>query len=109
MQTQKHLAWALFMVLGLAACGQSDSHDDTTDTDPVNERDPSSTPTKPDPSKPTSPVPGLPPPTAAIPLALWVEDLVDNHTTNDAQPDTVADKNIENTEDPEAFDQYLKQ
>jgi len=45
-----------------------------------------------------------PPP--AIPLVTWVTDLA-NQTADDAIPDTVEDKNIEDTDDPAAFDAFV--
>lgn len=45
-----------------------------------------------------------PPATAKIPLLVWVDDLVDHHTRDDAIPDTVDDKNIADDENPSAFD-----
>jgi hypothetical protein len=45
-----------------------------------------------------------PPP--AIPLVAWVTHLV-NQTSDDAVPDTVEDKNIEDTDDSGAFDAFL--
>ena len=41
-----------------------------------------------------------------IPLATWVEHLVQDYGDT-AEPDTVADKVIEDTDDPGAFDAYL--
>ena len=46
--------------------------------------------------------------TAKIPLLVWVDDLVDNHTHDDAVPDTVDDKNIADDENPSAFDSRFK-
>lgn len=43
----------------------------------------------------------------AIPLELWVDDLIENHTTDRATPDTVHDKKISDTEDPSLFDHYF--
>ena len=45
---------------------------------------------------------------AKIPLLVWVDDLVDNHTRDDAVPDTVDDKNIADNQDPSAFDARFK-
>lgn len=45
---------------------------------------------------------------APIPIALWVDDLIAHHTTESAMPDTVDDKNIQNTEDVAAFGKYFK-
>ena len=42
--------------------------------------------------------------TAPIPLLVWVDDLVDHHSTDDAIPDTVDDKNIVDDENPSAYD-----
>ncbi|MDB4977008.1 MAG: hypothetical protein JWN48_5349 [Myxococcaceae bacterium] len=42
--------------------------------------------------------------TPAIPLLLWVDDLVDHHTSDDSAPDTVDDKNIVDDENPTAYD-----
>ena len=51
---------------------------------------------------------GATPTSAPIPLLVWVDDLVDNHTHDDAIPDTVDDKNIADNEDPSAFDSRFK-
>lgn len=53
----------------------------------------------------TSVPPGSP---AKIPLLVWVDDLVDNHTRDDAVPDTVDDKSIADDENPSAFDSRFK-
>jgi len=47
------------------------------------------------------------PPPAAIPLVAWVTELA-ARTTDDATPDTVEDKNIEDTDDGAAFDGFLQ-
>jgi hypothetical protein len=44
---------------------------------------------------------------AGIPLVDWVTDLADNHTNEVSPPDTVADKNIIDTDSPTAFDPLL--
>jgi len=44
----------------------------------------------------------------AIPLVDWVTDLATNHNDNTSAPDTVADKNIADTDDPKAFDPLLQ-
>jgi hypothetical protein len=41
--------------------------------------------------------------TAPIPLLVWVDDLVDHHSTDDAIPDTVDDKNIVDDENASAY------
>ena len=45
---------------------------------------------------------------AAIPLVDWVTDLATNHNDNTSAPDTVADKNIADTDNPQAFDSLLQ-
>jgi hypothetical protein len=42
-----------------------------------------------------------------IPLVEWVTDLTDHHTDEVSPPDTVADKNIIDTDNPGAFDPLL--
>lgn len=42
-----------------------------------------------------------------VPLTVWVDDLIDNHTTDDAEPDTVDDKIITDDTDESSFDKYL--
>lgn len=76
-----------------------------------------SEPPLPDPDMTTEPTPAeddAPPPVdadagadPAIPLASWVEGLVDQGMNETALPDTVDDKNIEDTDDPHAFDAYF--
>ena len=44
---------------------------------------------------------------AQLTLVGWVSDLVQNHTTATAAPDTVEDKHVTDTSDPAAFDQLL--
>lgn len=46
-------------------------------------------------------------PTAPVPLTVWVDDLVDNHTTDESEPDTVDDKVISDDTDESSFDKYL--
>jgi hypothetical protein len=40
-------------------------------------------------------------------LLEWVDGLVTNYTTPTADPDTVEDKNVKDTDDPTAFDGLL--
>ena len=47
--------------------------------------------------------------TAGIPLALWVDDLLEHRTTDDALPDTTDDKVVIDNEDPELFNHWLVQ
>jgi hypothetical protein len=44
---------------------------------------------------------------APIPIELWVHDLIENHSGDEALPDTVDDKNIKDNEDPALFDAYF--
>jgi hypothetical protein len=46
-------------------------------------------------------------PVAPVPLTLWVDDLIDHHTTDYAEPDTVDDKVITDDTDEASFDKYL--
>jgi hypothetical protein len=46
-------------------------------------------------------------PSAPVPLTVWVDDLVDNHTTDESEPDTVDDKIITDDTDETSFDKYL--
>jgi len=45
---------------------------------------------------------------AAIPLVDWVTDLATHYNNDTSPPDTVADKNIADTDDPKAFDPLLQ-
>ena len=49
---------------------------------------------------------GAPGASAAVPITDWVQAMVDYSETS--APDTVEDKNIKDTEDPAAFDSFLK-
>ena len=65
-------------------------------------------PTEPDAG--AAPNPGTPGPDAApaaIPLATWVHLLVTDDPEGLREPDTVHDKNIEDTSNPEAFVEFL--
>jgi ABC-type glycerol-3-phosphate transport system substrate-binding protein len=44
----------------------------------------------------------------AIPLVDWVTDLATNHNNDTSAPDTVDDKNIADTDNPQAFDPLLQ-
>jgi hypothetical protein len=46
--------------------------------------------------------------TAAIKLYDWIEDLTSHYTTPTSAPDTVDDKNIIDTDNPNEFDPLLK-
>ncbi len=46
-------------------------------------------------------------PSAAVPLTVWVDDLIDHRTTDEAEPDTVDDKVIRDDTDESSFDKYL--
>jgi hypothetical protein len=48
-----------------------------------------------------------PEPTAPIPLLTWVHALVTDDPEGLRAPDTVHDKNIEDTSNPEAFAEFL--
>jgi hypothetical protein len=44
----------------------------------------------------------------AIPLGVWVDDLVDRHSSDTSDPDTVDDKKIIDDEDPLTFQKYFE-
>jgi hypothetical protein len=46
--------------------------------------------------------------TAPVPLTVWVDDLIDHRTNDDAPADTVLDKMIIDDTDPTSFDKYLR-
>jgi hypothetical protein len=43
-----------------------------------------------------------------VPLTVWVDDLIDHRTSDQAEPDTVEDKKIEDDTDETSFDKYLQ-
>ena len=59
------------------------------------------------PSGEETPDAGEEPGTDAVPLTVWVDDLIDHRTTNAAEPDTVDDKVISDDTDETSFDKYL--
>ncbi len=81
--------WVL--ALGLAACGGGSA---TTGPD-------AGTP------QPDAMVPG-PDASSGIALLDWVDDLVENDTSDTAAPDTVEDKNVIDNDDPNLFDHWLQ-
>ena len=46
-------------------------------------------------------------PVGPVPLTVWVDDLIDHRTTDQAEPDTVDDKIITDDTDESSFDKYL--
>jgi hypothetical protein len=72
--------------------------------DPANTQDDAG-PMTPEP-EPSTPDAGAMPAPEAIPLATWVDHLVNDYDDSSA-PDTVEDKVIEDTDDPDAFNEYL--
>lgn len=80
------LACALSLVLG--ACSDDESGPQVVDAG----------------ASPVAPDAGAPVVGQAIPLILWVDDLLDHHTTDESVPDTVHDKNISDDEDPAVFE-----
>jgi hypothetical protein len=44
----------------------------------------------------------------SVPLTVWVDDLIDHRTSDQAEPDTVEDKKIEDDTDETSFDKYLQ-
>jgi len=104
-------SFTLAACLALGACADDESRDPPSDNPALG--DPSDVPGPtviPDGSvAPPAIAPavdgdtGTPPVAKAIPLIDWVDDLLDHHTTDEATPDTVHDKNIADNEDPTTF------
>ncbi|HEX6246150.1 MAG TPA: hypothetical protein VFZ61_34740 [Polyangiales bacterium] len=46
-------------------------------------------------------------PVGPVPLTLWVHDLIENRTSDEAEPDTVDDKLITDDTNEASFDKYL--
>jgi PBP1b-binding outer membrane lipoprotein LpoB len=42
-----------------------------------------------------------------VPLTVWVDDLIEHRTSDEAEPDTVDDKKISDDTDETSFDKYL--
>jgi PBP1b-binding outer membrane lipoprotein LpoB len=99
MEALKRSAAALLVAMGLSACSSGD-HDQTTPDASVTEPDPEVDAGQLDPDASI-------PSTDPVPLSLWVDDLIDHYTTDDALPDTVDDKNISDDTDEASFDKYL--
>lgn len=95
----------LALLVGLGACGD--------DAAPPPEPDASIVTRAPETRAPVEADAGLSPGDAQqpeaprIPLILWVDDLVEHHTTERSLPDTVAEKRIMGTDDPRLFDKYF--
>lgn len=51
---------------------------------------------------------GATPGDKAVPLLAWVDDIIEKRSSDEALPDTVDDKNVEDTDDATAFDKYLQ-
>ena len=81
--------WALAVALTLGGCG-----DDGGSNTPTPDAGPSG---------------GADAATAGIPLLVWVDDLVEHRTSDEAEPDTVDDKVVIDNEDPELFNHWLVQ
>lgn len=92
MKTLRRLALRCALTGALAACGDEKSSGEA-EKDGVR--------AAPD-GGVTQPAAGSP-----IPLILWVDDLIDHHTTEESPPDTVHDKNIADDEDPRHFLKYF--
>lgn len=99
---KRTITLALAITLSLAACSSDKSGGDD------NTNNPAPTASEPAPSEPVSTEPNPAVESKPIPLLAWVDDLIDHHTSDQALPDTVDDKNIEANEDPAAFDKYLQ-
>jgi hypothetical protein len=102
---------AVFLVaLSLAAC--SSGNDKTAKPDAGDETEPDAPVEVDEPDAEVSTEPDAQadagsPASDPVPLTVWVDDLVDHHTTDDAIPDTVDDKVITDDTDQASFDKYL--
>lgn len=94
MRTYLTLVFASALSLALAACG--DDGEGQAPTGPDAGLGPSADASLPAPDGGVS--------SAPIPLIDWVDDLVDHHTDESSPPDTVHDKNIMDTDDPNKFE-----
>ena len=92
------------LVLALGACsGEDAKRSIDTEQDSGSEADAGSEPA-PEPEADA----GTAPASDTVPLTVWVDDLVDHHTTDEAEPDTVEDKKISDDTDESSFDKYLQ-
>jgi hypothetical protein len=93
---------ALALLLG--ACSSEDrKHTSTTDKDSGSESEADAGP-EPTPDDDAA----MPTASDTVPLTVWVDDLVDHRTTDEAEPDTVEDKKISDDTDETSFDKYLQ-
>jgi hypothetical protein len=107
MQILRRTAAALLLAYALAACSSDDAKpskdagsEDYGDSQNEESADAESAPELDGDA-------GSPTESDTVPLTVWVDDLVDNHTTDEAEPDTVDDKKISDDSDETSFDKYL--
>jgi hypothetical protein len=95
----------LLLAAALVAC-ESDKptkdQDATADDEPAQEDEPDADMTT---SRESDA--GTPQPSGPVPLTVWVDDLIEHRTSDDAEPDTVDDKVISDDTDEMSFDKYL--
>jgi PBP1b-binding outer membrane lipoprotein LpoB len=107
MQTLRRVASVLLLAYALAAC----SSDDTKPKKDAGSEDDGDSQNEESADAESAPEPdrdaGGPTESDTVPLTVWVDDLVDNHTTDEAEPDTVDDKKISDDTDETSFDKYL--
>ena len=96
--------WGL--AFALSACTSDDARtdrDDAGDEQPNEvEGDAGEEPSEPEP-EPDAAAPA----TDTVPLTVWVDDLIEHRTSDEAVPDTVDDKKISDDTDETSFDKYL--
>jgi hypothetical protein len=92
MKTLRRLASACLLAGMLGGCG-----DDKSSTDGDGESKTADGGVAPEAAAPGGP----------IPLLLWVDDLIDHHSSEASLPDTVHDKNISDNEDATSFGKYF--
>jgi PBP1b-binding outer membrane lipoprotein LpoB len=111
MKPFKQRAAVLLLALSLVACSSGEDKsvkpdanvepEEDAQIEPVDEPDADVEPTN------DAEVDAGAPTSDPVPLTVWVDDLVDHHTTDEAIPDTVDDKKIADDTDETSFDKYL--
>jgi hypothetical protein len=103
MQTFKHSALALSLTYALVACSSDDAKapkkaGSEDDAEVEQETDPESEPEN---------DAGAAASDDTVPLTVWVDDLIEQRTSDEAEPDSVDDKKISDDSDEASFDKYL--
>jgi PBP1b-binding outer membrane lipoprotein LpoB len=99
MQTLKPSATVLLLALALVACSDDE---DKPQKDAGSEDDADA-----ESEQETESDTGAQASSDAVPLTVWVDDLIEHRTSDEAEPDTVDDKTISDDTDESSFDKYL--